>query len=142
MNPKLRKVLTEIDFKNRFNALYQEHAHRNLFKKTDPLEVEKIINKLGFKCLYFKGDKFFRVDYQDSEVCLNLSVDLGIVDFILDIVIDGEGDGGPFGYLSSKIEREENIKKPRFGTYEELEIILSEGLKIYSDIKNALKIIS
>lgn len=138
MNEILKKVLVEIDFKNRFDALFEKHSHRNLFKKANPSEVQKIIEKLGHKCTYYKRDKFFKIDDDKSDISLNLSTNLGIVEFILDAKVDEEGTGGPFGYMSTFIESEERIKKPRFATYEELEEILEEGIKLYDGIKKGL----
>ena len=138
MIERLKNVLVEIDFKNRFDALFEKHSHRNLFKKTDPKEVQKIIEKLGYECVYHKSGKFFKIDNVQPNFSLNLSTDIGIVEFILDAIVDGEGTGGPFGYMSTFVEYEERIKKPRFGSYEELEEILIEGFGIYEDIKKGL----
>ncbi|MEQ9303077.1 MAG: hypothetical protein RJQ14_04110 [Marinoscillum sp.] len=138
MTEKLKNILIKIDFKNRFNHLFEKHSHRNLFKKADPKKVQGIIEKLGYKSVYYKSDKFFKVDDVQPNLSLNVSTDIGIVEFILDAVVDGEGEGGPFGYMSSFIEYEEMVKKPRFSSYEELEEILIEGFGIYEDIKKEL----
>lgn len=62
MTDKLKNVLSDIDFKDRFDAIFQKHSHKNLFKKADPLEVEKIIKNLGYDCKYHESNKFFKVD--------------------------------------------------------------------------------
>jgi hypothetical protein len=36
------------------------------------------------------------------------------------------------------LNNDENLKAPRFATYEELEEILIEGFKLYEDIKKGL----
>lgn len=138
MTERLKNVLVKIDFKNRFDTLFEKHSHRNLFKKADPKEVQKIIEKLGYECVYHKSGKFFKIDDVQPNLSLNLSTDIGIVEFILDAIVDDEGTGGPFGYMSTFIEHEERIKKPRFGSYEELEEILIEGFGIYEDIKKGI----
>ncbi len=138
MTERLKNILVEIDFKNRFDILFENHSHRNLFKKADPKEVQGIIEKLGYECTYHKSGKFFKIDDVQPDLSLNLSIEIGVVEFILDAIVNGEGTGGPFGYMSTFIVHEERIKKPRFGSYEELEEILIEGFGIYEDIKKGL----
>lgn len=138
MNERLKNILIEIDFKDRFDTLFEKHSHRDLFKKADPSEVQRIVEKLGYQCVFHASDKFFKIDGVRPDISLNMSTDLGIVEFILDAIVDGEGTGGSFGYMSTFIEHEDRIKKPRFATYEELEEILIEGFGIYEDIKKGL----
>lgn len=138
MTERLKNILVEIDFKNRFDILFEKHSHRNLFKKADPQMVQEIIEKLGYGCTYHKSGKFFKVDKAQSNLSLNLSTDIGIVEFILDAIVDGEGTGGPFDYMCTFISDDENLKAPRFSSYEELEEILKEGFSIYEDIKREL----
>ena len=135
MTEKLQSILQKIDFKNRFDALFEQHSHKNLLKKTDLKMVSNIINQLGYESVYHKSGKFFKIDAANPKTSLNVSVDLGIVEFILDTTIDDEGVGGPFGYMREQIESEGRIKKPRFGSYEELNDILIDGFGIYEDIK-------
>lgn len=138
MNDKLKNILLKINFKRRFDNLFEKHSHRNLFRKVNPLEVKKIVERLGYKCDYYKAGKFFKIDDVHPNVSLNVSIDLGIVEFILDTIIDGEGVGGPFGYMSTLIEPDQRIKKPCFSSYEELEEILIEGFELYESIKDGL----
>ncbi|MFN7372809.1 MAG: hypothetical protein ACK5SK_11015 [Cyclobacteriaceae bacterium] len=138
MTDRLRKILLSIDFKNRYDALFNKHSHRNLFKKADPRQVQQIIENLGYVCTYHKSDKFFKIDNVQPSLSLNLSTDIGIVEFILDTTVDGEGDGGPFDYMCTLISDDQNLKAPRFATYEELKEILMEGFKLYEDIKKGL----
>lgn len=138
MTERLKNVLLEINFKNRYDKLFESHSHRNLFKKSNPIDVQRIIEKLGYDCVYFKSDKFFKVDNVQPDLSLNLSTNIGIVEFILDTTVDGEGDGGPFDYMCTLVSEDEDLKAPRFATYEELEEILIEGFGIYEDIKKGL----
>jgi len=62
MTERLKNVLLSVNFKNRYDSLFEKHSHRNLFKKADPKEVQKIIEKLGYECVYHKSDKFFKID--------------------------------------------------------------------------------
>lgn len=138
MTERLKNVLLSVNFKNRYDTLFEKHSHRNLFKKADPKEVQGIIEKLGYECVYHKSDKFFKIDDVQPNLSLNLSTDIGIVEFILDTTVDGEGDGGPFDYMCTFVSDDENLKAPRFASYEELEEILVEGFGIYEDIKKGL----
>jgi len=138
MTERLKNVLLSVNFKNRYDSLFEKHSHRNLFKKADPKEVQKIIEKLGYECVYHKSDKFFKIDNVQPNLSLNLSTDIGIVEFILDTTVDGEGDGGPFDYMCTFVSNDENLRAPRFSSYEELEQILIEGFGIYEDIKKGL----
>jgi hypothetical protein len=95
MTETLKRVLLSIDFKNRYDALFNKHSHRNLFKKADPKEVQRLIEKLGYTCTHHKADKFLKVDDVQPNLSLNLSTGIGIVEFVLDTTVDGEGDGGP-----------------------------------------------
>lgn len=138
MTERLKNVLLSVNFKNRYDTLFEKHSHRNLFKKADPKEVQGIIEKLGYECVYHKSDKFFKIDDVQPNLSLNLSTDIGIVEFILDTTVNGEGDGGPFDYMCTFVSDDENLKAPRFASYEELEEILVEGFGIYEDIKKGL----
>lgn len=138
MNKTLKQVLVEVNFKERFDALFNKHSHRNLFKKAEPSKVSQIIEEIGYQNKYVKNGKYFEVDDRTLNVNLNLSTDLGIVEFILNAKIKEEGCGGPFGYMSSLIDKEDRIKKPRFSDYEELKVILEEGFEIYEAIKAKL----
>jgi hypothetical protein len=138
MTDRLRKILLSIDFKKRYEVLFNKHSHRNLFRKADPRQVQEIVEKLGYVCTYYKSDNFFKIDNVQSGLSLNLSTDMGVVEFILDATIDGEGDGGPFDYMCTLISDDPNLKAPRFATFEELKDILMEGLKLYEDIKKGL----
>ncbi|MEN8194701.1 MAG: hypothetical protein ABFS12_17910 [Bacteroidota bacterium] len=138
MNETLKQVLVEVNFKERFDALFDKHSHKNLFKKAEPSKVSQIIEEIGYQNKYVKNGKYFEVDDRTQNVSLNLSTDLGIVEFILNAKIKEEGCGGPFGYMSSLIDKEDRIKKPRFSDYEELKEILEEGFEIYEAIKAQL----
>lgn len=139
MNATLKNVLVEMNFKGRFDALFDKHAHKNMFKDANPADVQKIIEKLGYTCKYHTKGKFFEIDDAD-QIGLNLSTDIGIVDFILSTIIDGKGEGGPFGYMAILIDpTEQRTKKPRFSSYAELEEILVEGFNIFEDIKKGLQ---
>jgi hypothetical protein len=138
MNEKLKDVLFKINFKKRFDNLFDKHSHKNLFKNANPSEVRKIIEKSGLKCVYHREGKFFKIDNDQNPISLNMSTDIGIVEFVLDAIINGEAVGGPFGYMASQLGPEEKIKKPRFSDYVELEEILVEGFGIYKDIKKGL----
>jgi hypothetical protein len=139
MNASLKSVLIRVNFKSRFDSLFEKHSHRNLLKTASPSEVQRIIEKLGYVCTYHENGKFFKIDKELDQISLNISTDLGIVEFILDTIIDGEGTGGPFGYLATLIDStDERIRKPRFSNYAELEEILAEGFSIYEDIKKGL----
>lgn len=138
MNETLKQVLVDTNFKERFDTLFEKHSHRNLFKKAEPSKVSQIIKEIGYQNNYIKNGKYFEVDDRTQNISLNLSTDLGIVEFILNARINNEGCGGPFGYMSTFIEKEDRIKKPRFSDYEELKEILEEGFKIYEDIKGLI----
>ncbi|MBL0743874.1 hypothetical protein [Chryseolinea lacunae] len=138
MTERLKSVLLRIDFKSRYVALFDKHSHRNFFRKADPEKVQAIIEKLGYVCRYHKNGKFFEIDNVQPNLSLNLSTDIGIVDFIFSTTVDGEGDGGPFRYMCTFVSTDDNFKPPRFANYEELEEILIEGFRMYEDIKKGL----
>jgi hypothetical protein len=138
MNETLKKALINVDFKERFDNLFEKHSHRNLFKKAEPNIVSQIIEDLGYKNIYKKDGKYFEVDDRTANVSLNLSVDIGIVEFILNAKINGEGCGGPFDYMCTFISSDDKLKVPRFSDYKELKEILEEGFGIYEDIKREL----
>ena len=138
MTERLKNILLGINFKTRYDILFEKHSHRNLFKKADPNKVQEIVERLGYDCVYHKSDKFFKIDDIQSNVSLNLSTDIGIVELILDVMVGGDGDGGPFDYMCTFVSNDENLKAPRFASYEELEEILIEGFSIYEDIKKGL----
>ncbi|MGQ1948757.1 hypothetical protein ACT3CD_16825 [Geofilum sp. OHC36d9] len=138
MNEILKKALINVKLKERFDNLFEKHSHKKLFKKADPIMVSQLITDLGYLNIYKKNGKYFEVDDRTGNVSLNLSVDIGIVEFILNAKINGEGCGGPFDYMCTFISSDEKLKAPRFSDYKELKEILEEGFKLYEDIKNEL----
>ena len=141
MNIKLKETLIKIGFVERFKQLFQEHNHSNLFKNADIDEVIAMIKENGYLCSYNKKHKFYKVQEKSENVfntSLHISLELGVAEFILNIVIDGQGDGGPFSFMCDLLGSVDRINNPRFSNYKELNDVLSIGFSIYEDIKKEL----
>ena len=134
LNSKIKEALIEIDFikryeevSNKFNAERTPSKSRLVY--IDGEEVMEIIQDLGYSPLF---DRF--------TLGVHIILQGGMVDLVWVVRENGELLlGAPWGTYSRRlIDSSYRIKKPIFGTYEDLEQILKITFKMYEDFKNVL----
>ncbi len=142
LSTKLSNTLVSIGFADRFSKISEAHSDRSsVMTKPDIDEVSTLITRLGYKCSYNKKHKFFKISGGSEtalDVGLNFAVERGKAEFILNLRLDGKGDGGPFAFMCDLMGCADRIKNPVYRSYDELEVILKEGLEVYEDIKKGL----
>lgn len=148
LNPKIKTALIKINFVERYEQLSRKFDA----KKTpndkrliyiDGEEVMDIIQKLGYLPKFEAREKFYKIrEEKVEEYTFGVHIILygGMVDLVW---VVRENDtlilGIPWGsYSRLLISLDYKIKKPVFGTYEDLDEIFKTGFEMYEDFKNAL----
>ena len=130
LNPKVKDALIKIDFLTRyeklsgyFNADRTPTENRLIY--IDGEEVMEMIKCLGYSPQFDIKEKFYKIEEQIGEYVFGVHIILweGIVDLVW--VVKENGIlllGAPWGTYSRRlIDVNYRIKKPVFGTYEDLE---------------------
>ena len=148
LNPKVKKVLLEIDFIKR----YEQLSHTFNDEKTSINErlryfdgeiIMDSLTQLGYTVSFEPKEKFFKISEHQLEDYLfsaNIILDNGMVDLVW--VVRENGNlilGLPIGeYSRLIIDPKCKIKKPIFGTYEDLDEIFRISFQLFEDFKQAL----
>lgn len=148
LNPKIKRSLIKIDFidryeklSNKFSAERTPSSRRLVY--IDREEVMEIIQELGYFPLFDAREKFYKIKEEQIEKFtfgVHIILRGGMVDLVW---VAKENDeillGAPWGTYSKRlIDINYIIKKPIFGTYEDLEEILKVSFEMYEDFKRAL----
>ena len=147
-NVKIKKALLDIDFINKY-----EQISKCFNDKRTPLNerlryfdgeiiMESIIQN-GYTVNFEPREKYFKVDevqVNDYIFSANIILDNGMVDLVW--IVKEKGTlilGLPIGeYSRLLIAPDYRIKKPIFGTYEDLDEIFERCFKIFEEFKHAL----
>jgi len=148
LNFKIKAALVKIDFIKRYEELSDKfNAERtpssNRLVYIDGEEVLETIQDLGYSPLFDAKEKFYKIKEEKmGRFALGVHIILqgGMVDIVWVVKENGELLlGAPWGTYSRRlINSSYRIKKPIFGTYEDLEEILKITFKMYEDFKSAL----
>lgn len=148
LNPKIKNALLKIDFVKRYEAL----SHRFSAERMPPddrlcyidgEEVMEMVKNFGYSLLFNAKEKFYKTREEQSGA-LTFSVHIILRDGMVDLVwvVRENGElllGAPWGVYSRRlVDANYRIKKPVFGTYEDLEDILQYTFGMYEDFKRAL----
>lgn len=148
LNSKIKKALLDIDFINKY-----EQISKCFNDKRTPLNerlryfdgeiiMESIIQN-GYTVNFEPREKYFKVDevqVNDYIFSANIILDNGMVDLVW--IVKERGNlilGLPISeYSRLLIAPDYRIKKPIFGTYEDLDEIFERCFKIFEEFKHAL----
>lgn len=148
LNSKIKKALLDIDFINKY-----EQISKCFNDKRTPLNerlryfdgeiiMESIIQN-GYTVNFEPREKYFKVDevqVNDYIFSANIILDNGMVDLVW--IVKERGNlilGLPISeYSRLLIAPDYRIKKPIFGTYEDLDEIFESCFKIFEEFKIAL----
>lgn len=148
LNSKIKDALIKIDFikkyeklSNKFNAERTPSSDRLVY--IDGEEVMEIIQDLGYLPLFEKKERFYKIKEEENGkfiTGIHIILQDGMVDLVWTVWENGELLlGAPWGTYSKRlIDNSYRIKKPIFGTYEDLEEILKIAFEMYEDFKVAL----
>ena len=148
LNANIKEALLEINFTERYKSLSERYdSERTSNSKRliyiDGEEVLEILQELGYASIFDEKEKFFKImeeEQKNYSFGANVILQDGMVDMVW--VIKEKGKvilGSPLGTYSRRISKDSSrIKKPIFGTYEDLEEILRTLFSMYEDMKKAL----
>ena len=148
IKPEIKKALLSIDFFKRY-----EHLSKNFDERKTPGKerlryfdgeiIMESINHLGYTVEFEPKEKFFIVKDKQIEnysFSIHVILDGGMVDMVWIVKEDNMLILGlPIGEFSRIIfSPDYRIKKPIFGTYEDLDEIFSISFQMFEDFKQAL----
>ena len=147
LNPKVKEALEKIDFITRYENLSSHFSAdrtpiENRIIYIDGEEVMEMIKNLGYSPQFNAKEKFYKIkEERIGKFVFGVHIILwdGIVDLVWIVKENGVLLlGAPWGTYSRRlVDVNYRIKKPVFGTYEDLEDILKITFRMYEDFKNA-----
>ena len=145
MTYKEYEIYKKISFVERYEKLSVkfQFEERLDYSKENVLDL---IKKIGYTAKYVKKDNFFKIEEKKGIIkfYLNICLKYSNVELVIgatNIIEDKFLIGGVFVRICTEvnyykgISLDENIKKPKFRNYEELQEILTEAFAIYEDFK-------
>lgn len=150
LNLIIEKALKQIDFVERYKLLSAEYndIKTPLNERLRYIDGEIIIESvecLGYKVGFDSKDKFFFIEDEQLNdkyrTLVKFDLNGGMVEFIWEVWLNDKVIlGSPWGTYSTRMGMSSGrIKKPIFGTYEDLDEIFRIGFELYEDFKKALK---
>lgn len=148
LNAKIKEALIKINFIKRYEELSSKYSAErtpssNRLIYIDGEEVMEMIQEMGYLPIFDAKEKFYKIQQEQIE-SFTLSVHIILKDGMVDLVwVVKENDelilGAPWGTYSRRlIESNYRIKKPVFGTYDDLEDIIKYTFAMYEDFKKSL----
>ena len=147
LNPIVKEALVNIDFIERYQRLSNEFSDEKIpsekrLVNVDKTEVFRILNKLGYEASYDSRERFFKIkEERIGKYSFGFYMILrGYADLIWVIREDDQVLlGAPWGTYSKRmLDPEQKIKHPFYGTYDDLEQILTTAFEMYKDFKKAI----
>lgn len=148
LNAVIEEALKKMDFVTRYEALSNEYNSDRLgnncrLRYIDGEEVMETLNDLGYESDFDSKDKFYKTkEEQIGKYIVSTYIVLynGTVELIWNVKDADEYIlGMPWGeYSRLLIDADYIIKKPVFGSYEDLEDILRTAFLMYEDLKKVL----
>jgi len=147
LHPKVKNALLKIDFipryeklSSRFNADRTPTNDRLIYIVGE--EVMEMIQDLGYSPQFHPKEKFYKIEeehYGKLVFSVHIILWMGTVDFVWIVKENGVLLlGSPWSiYPRQLVNVNYRIKKPVFGTYEDLEDILKITFGMYEDFKKA-----
>jgi len=142
---KIKNALIKMNFIKRYEELSNRFSgERVLFNErlvyVERDEVMDMIRDLGYSPLFDAREKFFKIEEEQVEndtFGFHIILRDGKVDLVWVVRENGELLlGAPWSTYSRRlIDVNYRIKRPAFGTYEDLEGILKAAFEMYEDFK-------
>ncbi|AYB29172.1 hypothetical protein [Chryseolinea soli] len=111
-------------------------------KEYDRDRIQAFYDGKGLKVSFVEGERFFKVldTVGKFKIQFNTIPENGFLQFVLDVKNGKERYNLGWGMWESITRELLNIesRKPKFGSYEELNEILKEAFSIYEDFKHGL----
>lgn len=148
LKSKISKALLDIDFIRRYECLSKDFndtrtSSKERLRYFDGELIIDSINQLGYTVNFEPKEKYFKIKEQKISnyiFAMNIILDSGMVDIVWIVKENNELILGlPLSEFSRlMISPDYKIKKPIFGTYEDLDEIFRITFKMFEDFKYAL----
>lgn len=148
LKPKIKKALLDIDFVNKYEQISKRFSNERTssnerLRYFDGEIIIESITQNGYAVNFEPREKYFKlkeVQVEDYTISANIILDNGMVDLVW---VVKECDNLILGLPISEYSRllvspSYRIKKPIFGTYEDLDEIFERSFKIFEEFKQAL----
>lgn len=147
-NNEIKQALNSINFVKRYEELSNEYndIKTPMKLRLEIVDVEEVIDTikdLGYDAKFVKKEKYFHIEdtiLNEYSFSCNIILFGGTVDLVWivkkydDLIL-----GSPWGTYSKRlISPQYKIKKPIFGTYNDLEKILQISFTMFEEFKQAL----
>lgn len=148
LNPTIKEALKKIEFIKRYEELSRKFNSERTpsserLRYIDGEEVLEMIQDLGYIPLFVPKEKFYKIQEEKIGIYtfgFHIILQEGMADLVWVVKADNELLlGSPWGVYSRRlVDVGYRIKKPIFGTYEDLEEIIKISFEMYEDFKNAI----
>jgi hypothetical protein len=148
LDSKIKEALTKLDFVGRYRTLSDNfNSERiplnNRLIYIDGEEIMEMIRKLGYSPQFDTKEKFYKIREEQVEnytIGMHVILRDGMVDLVWVVKENGKLLlGAPWGTYSRRlVDSSCRIKKPVFGSYEDLDEILKTAFSMYEDFKKIL----
>ncbi|MFT0602114.1 hypothetical protein CQZ91_05805 [Bacillus cereus] len=148
LKPEIETALKKIDFVNRYTELSsfsrENYDAEEIIPNPNIEEIQQILEKLGYKSVYDKKEKFFKVgelgDKKENLFYFHIGIKVNVLDFTWVVYHNDELRlGSPWSlYSRLLISPDTRIKPVLFSDYDSLEKILKIALGMYEDFKQEL----
>lgn len=148
LNPKVKEALSDIDFVNKYEQISKcfddkRTPRSERLRYLDGEIIMESIAQIGYKVDLEPKEKYFKLEEEwikDHAFSANIILDNGMVDLVWIVKESGKLILGlPISeYSRLMIAPDYKIKKPIFGTYEDLDEIFESCFKLFEKFKLAL----
>ncbi len=142
-NIDVTEIYKKIDFVERYTKLCQKYNDfDNALEGNNYKEYGEIIEKIGYKAKYFKGERFYRIEQNINSIIFGLQLTLknGMVEVMLDTFFNEVWciPDGRIDFMCEEIDTKFNRQECNlldYTSFSELEEILTDLFSIYEDFK-------
>lgn len=141
LNTKVKSALENINFSERHKKLASKFNFNEteLFENYNNEIILEILNELGYKAKYTKREDFFSIKSKEKKGYkfeFNMSFKYGVVEFIWAMWKNENiiKSLGPWDVIQRLLDGNK-YNTIKFRNYDDLKVILQEGLNLYDDFK-------
>lgn len=138
LNLETITFLEDFDLGAKYSKLVETYPVVNPLNDYEELSVISCIKNNGYDdVIFYKSENYFLIE-ETPETILKLSVENGLVEFIMTMDNGLISFAGNLGFIVYHYCNKPMFKKPSFDSYSELSEILHMGFNIYRQMKTKL----
>jgi len=145
------KIYQQLKIYDRYKFIVVNNQSQKRLEKPDRVEVEYLINELGYQSKYYNKENLFQIRETNSNIDFIFNIILRHVRiepvFFANSKVDGTKIGSVLMRICKQLDMEKGIERPEsigaatFSSYKELKKILSDLLDLYEDFKREVSLI-